>query len=130
MIELTEETANMLRGMCMDPRIPQDTKEALWSRVHRLDAAVAAALESEYVKPLTDERMVRFMGVDPLDITRGAALPMIRDSWRFGFTLVDGNKLLFGLRDDGPLVAYEAGYPEPQDAVSAAFGNICGKPGA
>ena len=47
MIELVEETANMLRGMCMDPRIPQDTKEALWSRVRKLDAATEAALDAE-----------------------------------------------------------------------------------
>jgi hypothetical protein len=43
MLELMEETAHMLRGMCMDPRIPKDTKEALWSRVSRLDAATEAA---------------------------------------------------------------------------------------
>ena len=43
MIELMEETANMLRGVCMDPRVPQDTKEALWSRVRKLDAATEAA---------------------------------------------------------------------------------------
>jgi len=43
-IELLESTANMLRGVCMDPRIPQDTKEALWSRVCKLDIATEAAL--------------------------------------------------------------------------------------
>lgn len=46
MIELMESTANMMRGMCMDPRIPQDTKEALWSRVRQLDAAVESALNA------------------------------------------------------------------------------------
>lgn len=50
MIELMEETANMLRGMCMDPRIPQDTKQALWSRVHKIDTAVTTALESDGTK--------------------------------------------------------------------------------
>lgn len=44
-VELVEETANMLRGMCMDPRIPQDAKEALWSRVRKLDAATELAIE-------------------------------------------------------------------------------------
>lgn len=106
--DLMESTANMLRGMCMDPSIPKDTKEALWSIVHKLDAAVTEALEAEEAKPLTDERVVRFIHCDPLDLTRGAVLPMVRDSWRFGFTLVDGT-MHFGLRDDGPLVAYEAG---------------------
>lgn len=47
MIELMEETANMLRGVCMDPRVPQDTKEALWSRVRKLDAATEAAADDE-----------------------------------------------------------------------------------
>lgn len=47
MIELMEETANMLRGMCMDPRIPHDTKQALWLRVSKLEAATQAALDDE-----------------------------------------------------------------------------------
>ncbi len=47
MIELMEQTANMLRGMCLDPRIPQDTKEALRSRVGKLDEAVSAILEEQ-----------------------------------------------------------------------------------
>jgi hypothetical protein len=46
LVELVESTANMLRGMCMDPRIPKDTKEALWSRVSRLDEAVAAFIDA------------------------------------------------------------------------------------
>jgi hypothetical protein len=46
-IELLESTANMMRGMCMDPRIPQDTKEAMRSRVRKLDAATEAALDDE-----------------------------------------------------------------------------------
>lgn len=46
MIELIEETANMLRGMCLDPRIPADTKEALRSRVRKLDAAAESALKA------------------------------------------------------------------------------------
>lgn len=47
MIELMEETANMMRGMCMDPRIPQDTKDALSSRVRKLDEATEAALDAD-----------------------------------------------------------------------------------
>jgi hypothetical protein len=46
-IELLESTANMMRGMCMDPRIPQDTKEAMRSRVRKLDSAAEAALDDE-----------------------------------------------------------------------------------
>ena len=45
--ELIESTANMMRGMCMDPRIPGDTKEALWSRVKLLDEAAEAGPERD-----------------------------------------------------------------------------------
>lgn len=44
LIELLESTANMLRGMCMDPAIPQHAKQALWIRVANLDRAVESAL--------------------------------------------------------------------------------------
>lgn len=51
LMAVTEETANMLRGMCMDPRIQKDIKEALWSRVRKLDKAtedvIDAALRQE-----------------------------------------------------------------------------------
>lgn len=46
LISVTEETANMLRGMCMDPRIQKDIKEALWSRVRKLDKAAEDAIEA------------------------------------------------------------------------------------
>ncbi len=32
------DTALMLRGMTLDPRIPKDTKDALWARVRELEA--------------------------------------------------------------------------------------------
>lgn len=54
LMAVTEETANMLRGMCMDPRIQKDIKEALWSRVRKLDKAtedvIDAALRQELPK--------------------------------------------------------------------------------
>lgn len=55
-IELVEQTANMLRGICMDPRIPQDTKEVLWSRVRQLDSATedAAAAPPEMAKEMAE----------------------------------------------------------------------------
>ena len=53
MIELMEETANMLRGMCMDPRIPKYAKEALWSRISKLDAATEAAADDEAGEPVS-----------------------------------------------------------------------------
>lgn len=46
-IELIEETANMLRGMCMDQRIPRDTRDAMNDRAAKLDAAVEAALAAK-----------------------------------------------------------------------------------
>jgi len=51
LIELLESTANMLRGACMDPRIPKATKEAFWSRVRELDKAVEKANERLEMKP-------------------------------------------------------------------------------
>lgn len=37
-IELLEETANLLRGMTMDPSIPKHTKEAMFHRIVEIDA--------------------------------------------------------------------------------------------
>jgi len=39
-IELMEATANMLRGMTMDPSIPQHAKSAMLARINQLEAAV------------------------------------------------------------------------------------------
>jgi hypothetical protein len=81
---------------------------------HVLDAARRALSLTEGAAAPT----VKFLGVDPLDPVRGAALPMIPDSWRFGFTQTDSG-LMFGLRDDGPFVAYEAiraAQPAPEGA--------------
>lgn len=48
LIMLIESTANMLRGMCMDPRIPQEIKEVMRDRIARLeDAADLANHEGE-----------------------------------------------------------------------------------
>ena len=56
----------------------------------------------------TDKRAVRFIGTDPLDIAANATLPMVAESWRFGFRLNDDMTLTFTLMDEGPLVAYAA----------------------
>lgn len=50
---------------------------------------------------------VAFMGFDPLNIVKGATLPMIPDSWRFGFYR-SSDELRFGAQDNGPLVAWDA----------------------
>ena len=42
--ELVEQTANMLRGMTMDPAIPAHAKEAMWARIRTLDSAVEHAM--------------------------------------------------------------------------------------
>ena len=39
LIELIESTANLLRGMCLDPAIPKHAKEAMQARIVELDAA-------------------------------------------------------------------------------------------
>lgn len=46
LLELMEHTANMLRGMTMDPAIPAHAKEAMRERIAELEAAVAKHLES------------------------------------------------------------------------------------
>lgn len=40
LLELLESTANMLRGMTMDPAIPAHAKDAMRSRIERLESAV------------------------------------------------------------------------------------------
>lgn len=37
---LLEETANMLRGMTMDPAIPERAKEAMRSRIAKLESFI------------------------------------------------------------------------------------------
>lgn len=61
-------------------------------------------------------RVVHFVGVDPLALTDGAARPMIPESWRFGFSAREGD-LIFGVQDQGPLVAREAVEPPPAEAA-------------
>jgi uncharacterized protein (UPF0147 family) len=42
-IELMESTANMLRGMTMDPAIPAHAKEAMRSRIANLETSAQEA---------------------------------------------------------------------------------------
>jgi uncharacterized protein (UPF0147 family) len=37
---LIEETANMLRGMTLDPAIPQHAKSAMWEQIQTLEKAL------------------------------------------------------------------------------------------
>lgn len=60
-------------------------------------------------------RHLELAGIDPFEPTRGAIMPMIADSWRFGFTKV-GDVLMFSHLDDGPFVAWDA----VKDRVAAA----------
>lgn len=45
LLQLVEDTANMLRGMTMDPAIPKHAKEAMWSRITELEKAVKERVE-------------------------------------------------------------------------------------
>lgn len=58
-----------------------------------------------------DERIVRFVGIDPLNIGAGATHPMLRDSWRFAFIEDADGALRFSYSDNGPLVATDAVHP-------------------
>ena len=46
--ELVEQTANMLRGMVMDPAIPFRAKEAIWARIRTLESAFEHAIYVDY----------------------------------------------------------------------------------
>lgn len=69
---------------------------------------------------------VRFVGVSPMALMDGACLPMLRDSWRFAFWEQD-ERLCFGRRDDGPLVAYDAvdSKQAPPECMACEDGWIC-----
>ena len=45
LLEQLESVANFMRGMQFDPRIPNDTKEALLGRVQEIDTMVEKHLE-------------------------------------------------------------------------------------
>lgn len=45
LLEKLESTANFMRGMQFDPRIPADTKEALLERAQEIDELVEQHLE-------------------------------------------------------------------------------------
>lgn len=50
-LALLESTANLLRGMCLDPTIPVHAREGLRQRVEEIDAAVGSAIEASEVNP-------------------------------------------------------------------------------
>ena len=45
LLQLMENTANMLRGMTMDPAIPAHAKDAMRRQIAELEAAVEKNLE-------------------------------------------------------------------------------------
>jgi hypothetical protein len=52
--------------------------------------------------------LVSFCGINPLDPVRGAAQPMVPDSWRYGFRDNGDDTLTFQFMDEGPFVAHSA----------------------
>lgn len=56
-IELLESTANMLRGMTLDPAIPRHAKEALHSKIAELEKCVEENLDS--LSMLTPEELAQ-----------------------------------------------------------------------
>ena len=46
LLEQLESSANFMRGMCFDPRIPNDTKEALQERAQAIDEIVQKHLDA------------------------------------------------------------------------------------
>lgn len=47
---LIDETANMLRGMTLDPAIPQHAKSAMWALIQTLDEALEKQEEKSRIK--------------------------------------------------------------------------------
>lgn len=45
LLEAMQSTANLMRGMQFDPRIPSDTKQALIERAEELEALIEKYLE-------------------------------------------------------------------------------------
>lgn len=45
LLQLMENTANMLRGMTMDPAIPEHAKDAMRLQIAELEAAVESTLQ-------------------------------------------------------------------------------------
>lgn len=43
LLEIMESTANMLRGMTLDPVIPEHAKPAMWGKISELEMAVELA---------------------------------------------------------------------------------------
>jgi uncharacterized protein (UPF0147 family) len=44
LLEIMESTANMLRGMTLDPAIPAHAKTAMFGKIQELEHAVALAV--------------------------------------------------------------------------------------
>lgn len=86
-----------------------------WCEACRIERLAREAQPA--VAAMPNQRLVTFNGVDPLEPTRGAVVPMLRDSWRFGFWEADDG-LHFGFRDAGPLVALDAAEPAPQSPMT------------
>jgi hypothetical protein len=82
---------------------------------NELLAWAQAALESRVLAQPVEGALVNFWGMNPLEIGKGASLPMIPDSWRYGFRkTADGFE--FSAQDTGQLVAWDA----VKDAVAQA----------
>lgn len=127
--EALEGVAAWLEGQELKINIGQvqgDFDEHIESSAGWLLRLVKAALASP---PLTQQggesvtAEVRFVGVNPFGIGHGAVLPMIPDSWRFGFYR-SGNELCFGYQDNGPLVAYAAALPQVGEAKAVAINGV------
>ena len=105
-IAIYDKLSKLMIGGCTCLTKTPDIKFHKENCTYRL----AREVEALFIPVLSDpcsSRTVNFIGVDPLNLTRGAHHPMIPDSWRFGFYEVNG-ELRFGHRDAGPLVAIEA----------------------
>jgi hypothetical protein len=76
-------------------------------RVHSSMKSAQAACD-EWKARHQDRTLVMFHGIEPINPVKGAAQPMVPDSWRYGFRANGDGSLTFQFMDEGPFVAHAA----------------------
>lgn len=96
---------------------------------------VIALLQSSPKGASTGMDRVNFRGINPLNPTATAVLPMVPDSWRYKFTKNDDGSLSFDYNDYGDFVAWKAVEPflsspreasKPQDVEERRISQLAG----
>lgn len=129
-----EECAKSIRALKSTPASPSQPSSVAMTDAHEVWAAaqllpgegildgvmrIENILQSSPKGASTGTERVNFRGINPLNPTATAALPMVPDSWRYKFTKNDDGSLSFDYNDYGDFVAWKAVEPflsPPQEA--------------